>query len=258
MLRIRALLRSYKTGIVGSIGSILWEAFWLVGPPVGIDSTNRRSYLFWGFIALVVAGAQAFTVLISENSSFRRSLEPKFDIVFRPDEDASPDSRPYVQVLEFPVQHGPGIPRTIGRDRRYRVGIVNSSSVVVPAVRVILARCKPNANFIHLGHQLLAMDSKPPAGERDLAPSPTSEPTLYFDVVSEYGDEAGVPQYFTFCYANPDLCGPVVYSPHQAGDYSYEIGLRAEGAGYSCERAFRVSKGWDEQHGRKRLVMESL
>lgn len=39
---------------------MVWEGFWLVGPPVGVGVEDRRAYLIWGGIALVLAVAQAF------------------------------------------------------------------------------------------------------------------------------------------------------------------------------------------------------
>lgn len=49
---------------MGFLASIAWNAFWLVGPPVGLGEGDRKKYLLWGLFALVICGAQAFWALI--------------------------------------------------------------------------------------------------------------------------------------------------------------------------------------------------
>jgi hypothetical protein len=135
-------------------------------------------------------------------------------------------------------------------DRRYRVGIRTLSKAIVPSVHVIPSRCEPSGNFIHIGHRMLVMDSSPPAGERDLPPSPDGTPTLWFDVVNEVARFDGRPSQFHFCFANPNICGPV-----DSG--KYEITLRCEGAGVSHERSFLIEKGWNDRlHEPTRLSMK--
>lgn len=172
--------------------------------------------------------------------SYRERQKPRFDIVFLPENED--DSRPYIQTLEFGQFKGSGFPMVKMSDRRYRVGVVNLSTATVPNVRVILESCTPSDNFIHIGHRLLVMDSNPPIGERDLPPSVDGHPTLWFDVVNELMEGDTRPAHFQFCFANPNICGPVM-----ANDY--EIVLRAEGGNVSRSRSFRVVKlrvgrGW--------------
>ena len=252
-------LRSYKTGVSGAIVTASWDAFWLIGPPVGIDAASRRAYLIWGFAAFVLCIGQALYALITENNRLNAEREPKFEIVFRPEDET--DSRPYLQRMEYPRNSGPGSPYSTWIDRRYRVGIVNLSSAIVPNVRLVLAKCDPSGNFIHVGHRLQVTDSDPILGERDLAPNPNGEATVFFDVVSETAHERDIPTVFTFCFANPNISGPVEYDLHHAreGEFEFKILLRAEGGGYSHERWFRVSKNFDgRRHLWGRLKMEAL
>jgi hypothetical protein len=197
------------------------------------------------FIATVFfLGRLAWTQYV-EAQAFRDSARPRFEIVFEPPAvepgDADADGRPYLQVLRFqqrvpsPLPIGSQTLKLTFCDRRYRVGIRNLSTAIVPKVRVVLAACKPGGNFVHVAHALLVMDSDPPAAERDLAPNESGQPTLFFDVVKELGQDGRTPGHVSFCFANDNLSQPV------HGD-SFEIRLRAEGGGYSHERTFAISK----------------
>lgn len=249
--RTKRFLGSPGVGIVAGILSILWEAFWLVGAPIGIGlPQDRRQYFAWGFVALIICAVQAIWTLQRRVIELERQLEPKFDIVFLPQNDS--DSRPYLQTLERGELQEPGFPMIKIVDRRYRVGIRNLSSAIVPSVHVVLSRCKPSGNFIHIGHRLLVMDSDPPESERDLPPTTDGSPTLWFDVATEVERSETRPREFHFCFSNPHICGPV-----DSG--RYEITLRCEGAGRSHERSFVIRKEWDDRlHGVARLSMEPL
>jgi hypothetical protein len=170
-------------GIVLGILSMLWEGFWLLGAPIGIGlAQDRHQYFAWGFFALVVSASQAVWASQKRVLELERQLEPKFEIVFLPTNDT--DSRPYLQTLTQGKFEEPGLPMVEITDRRYRVGIRNLSKAIVPSVHLVLSRCEPPDNFIHVGHRLQVMDSNPPAAERDLPPSPDGSPTLWFDVVN--------------------------------------------------------------------------
>ena len=71
---LKSLLDSPWTGAVGCLGSIVWEGFWLIGPPLGLVGRENRWYLLWGLIALAVCGAQSFGVLLRENNSLRSKI----------------------------------------------------------------------------------------------------------------------------------------------------------------------------------------
>jgi hypothetical protein len=250
-------LRSYKTGVTGAILTASWDAFWLIGPPIGMDASGRRAYLIWGFCAFLLCVGQALYALIQENHTLKAALQPNLEIVFLPEDTY--DSRPYLQTLEFvqpPMVFGDVASRMV--DRRYRVGVKNLTSRIIPNVHVVLAKCDPPSNFVHVGHRLLVMDSDPPVGERDLPPSVNGEPSLWFDVANELDYADRTPKSFTFCYANPNIRGPVEYDIHH-DDFSFTIRLRAEGGGVFHEREFRVWKDWSHQfHEHRALKMVSL
>src|ERR1700685_1696928 len=163
---------------------MLWEAFWLLGAPIGIGlAQDRQQYFVWGFWTLAISAVQAVWTSQKRIVELERQFTPKFEIVFLPENDS--DSRPYLQTLTYGRYEDPGFPMVKIKDRRYRVGIRSLSKAVVASVHVVLSLCEPSGNFIHIGHRLQVMDSNPPEGERDLPPSVNGAPTLFFDVVNE-------------------------------------------------------------------------
>ena len=74
---LRTILRSPWTGAVGAVLGLAWDAFWLVGPPLGLNEQDRKSYLLWGLIALSVSAFQAFYTLIRENRQLKERLHQR-------------------------------------------------------------------------------------------------------------------------------------------------------------------------------------
>jgi hypothetical protein len=63
---------------MGALVGIVWDAFWLVGPPLGLVSASDRTwFLFWGLVAVAVCGFQAFLVLIGENRLLKQTLDDR-------------------------------------------------------------------------------------------------------------------------------------------------------------------------------------
>ena len=250
---MRHLLKNPFVGAIATLVAVAWEAFWLIGPPVGVDASARQSYQLWGLLCLTIAAVQAFYLLLQENRKLKADREPKFDIVFAPENDH--DSRPFLQTMTVHLEYGLGRsgPKLVRmEDRRYRIGIVNLSVVAIPNIRVVLESCRPSGNFIHVGHRLLVTDSQPESGEADLPANVDGKPTRFFDVANELDFPNQTPLTFQFCYANPGIRGSVDAN-------TYEIVLRAEGGNVSCARAFRVTK-IDGKGGfpRTKLRMEPL
>lgn len=71
----KKLWDSEWTGAVGTMVSCAWEAFLLIGPPIGIVQSDRRSYLTWGGIALVLCATQSFSALRRKNGELKRQLQ---------------------------------------------------------------------------------------------------------------------------------------------------------------------------------------
>src|SRR5438552_17591088 len=123
---------------------------------------------------MVIALIRAWHELRVERDQLVDNRSPKFEIVFMPANDE--ESRPFLQRLAFQQQVpvvtggdvGSGVTSPLGYarrdfvDRRYRVGIVNLSSAMVPSVSLTLASCEPGGTYVHVGHHLLVMDSDPP------------------------------------------------------------------------------------------------
>jgi hypothetical protein len=239
---VRDTVRHWLFFVSGALASL---AGWILQA----RGTNLPTdyFVYAGAALMVIALIRAWHELRVERDALAADRAPKFDIVFAPKNDN--DDRPYIQTLIFPVDPRRGHQKMV--DRRYRVGIVSRSSATVPKVRLLLASCTPSGNYIHLEHTLLAMNTKPPSGEEDLAPSANGEPTLWFDVVNELAEEGKVPSVFFFCYSNPDISGGV-------SSGKFDIELRAEGGNVSVTKKFRISKSWNPTDGPGRLKMEAI
>jgi hypothetical protein len=87
------------------------------------------------------------------------------------------------------------------------------------------------------------MGSDPPERSRDLQPSKTGEPTLWFDVVNENGPSNDIPDHFFFCFAIPGIIGPIQTDKIN----KWEITLRCYGGGVPSDRAFVVEKKSNER-----------
>lgn len=236
-MRIRKVAQSPWTGAIGALLSIGWEAFWLIGPPIGIDNANRRSYLVWGLLALAITAVQTFTVQRLRIRELEVAMAPKLEILFEPKNDE--DSRPYLQTLAF--QQLVEVPSFRSKqvavnmiDRRYRVGVRNLSTVVAPDVALLLQSCQPGGNFVFPEHRFAVQDTNPPDGVCDI---PAGQ-TRWFDVVNELSWVASKQPaaVFHLCYQNPDF----QQLPVPAG--TYDIVVRADGGGASVTRSFQISK----------------
>lgn len=225
-----------------------------------LTSPERRAYVALWFVVFVASIATAGWKLYRRIDALEKEREPKFEIVFEPENDR--DSRPYVmtsEIVEPPQVFG--IAAHTVRRRKYRVGIRSLSKAIVPNVSLVLARCSPLSahNNIHIGHRLTVMDTDPPQQESDLPPTDSGEPSLFFDVVFESDGSESIPERFGFCYANPKVLRVVDYDLHQ-GEYSFNVTLRAFGGGYSCERDFKIFKEFRKHDWRdvEPVMMEPL
>jgi hypothetical protein len=73
-IMLKQLLQSPWSGAVGAVILSLWEAFWLVGPPIGLAQENRKAFLVWGAIALVISLIQAFGTLLNRNRNLNARM----------------------------------------------------------------------------------------------------------------------------------------------------------------------------------------
>jgi hypothetical protein len=71
----KKLWDSEWTGAVGVVMSFIWEAFLLVGPPIGIGQSERKSYFIYGFVALFVCAIQSFSALSRKNRDLTQQLQ---------------------------------------------------------------------------------------------------------------------------------------------------------------------------------------
>jgi hypothetical protein len=68
---LHKIFKSPWTGALGVLVSALWEAFWLVGPPIGLGPSEHRVFLLWGLAALLISATQAFFRLYNENQTLK-------------------------------------------------------------------------------------------------------------------------------------------------------------------------------------------
>lgn len=97
---LRKIFGSPLVGAVGAVISWIWEGACLIGPPIGIGPADKKSYIAWGLLALLVCNVQAFAALLYRNQELNRRLQ---DI-----EKAKPAIKPKLpgSVHELPVFHG--------------------------------------------------------------------------------------------------------------------------------------------------------
>jgi hypothetical protein len=115
---LKRFLQSPLAGAVGAVVSWAWEAFWLIGPPVGISQTDRKGYLFWGMVAILVCGFQAFGALLRENKNLAHRLR-EID-----------DARPRIRLKEPGAVHCKMVQHTfVGKDEFGKDRVIFSGQV---------------------------------------------------------------------------------------------------------------------------------
>lgn len=73
--RVRAFFKSPTVGITGTCLAMSWDAFWLVGPPLGIATqVDRQQYFGWGFAALCICLLQALWSLKRRERELSKQL----------------------------------------------------------------------------------------------------------------------------------------------------------------------------------------
>jgi hypothetical protein len=145
---------------------------------------------------------------------------PGLEIVF------GGDSKPY-----FENQPTVALPGGRVYDRRYRVGVQNTTGTIVSA-RVVLDNCEPSKyDGIHLGHALNVMST---LGASEASVSPSDMPTQFFDVVyDETLDGKLRGDAFGLCYA-----APVRQFAIPRG--TFVLTLRVEGNGMQSRKKFKI------------------
>jgi len=66
-----------------AVVSVFWQAFWLVGPPLGITSNEKKWYLAIGLFCLLISGGQAFYLLTKENRALKDVIHSAPQLVAR-------------------------------------------------------------------------------------------------------------------------------------------------------------------------------
>jgi hypothetical protein len=180
----RRALSSPYTGLVATIILTIWEAFWLVGPPVGVDARARNQYLSWGLVAIFVAYCQTFLRQRAQIRDYERRFEPKTALVFRP------DNANHVQhgTVTRQVNLG-GYPASIPCDEYlYALGVVNLSATAIAGCRLVLEWSDPHDTSQHRrGRAMRVRDdpNKESDGVFMLKPHDGRQPSAYVEVLRE-------------------------------------------------------------------------
>jgi hypothetical protein len=147
---------------------------------------------------------------------------PGLEIVF------GGDSKPYFENQPTLVLPG-------GRvyERRYRVGVQNTTGEMISA-KVVLEDCQPSEHHgIHLGHALQVM-SHPGPGTGEVSVSPSDKPTAFFDVVYDETLEGKLrDDGFGLCYTAPVRLFAIPRG-------TYHLTLRVEGGGMQSRKKFKI------------------
>jgi hypothetical protein len=117
-------------------------------------------------------------------------------------------------------------------DRRYRVGVQNTTGAIVSKARVILEDCEPSEHHgVHLGHALQVM-GRPGTSEVSIPPS--DKPSEFFDVVYDETLEGKLRgDAFGLCYAAPVRLFAIPRG-------TYFLTLRVEGDGMQSRKKFKI------------------
>src|SRR5215216_2543967 len=120
---IRRFFGSPITGGCGVVVSSAWDAFWLLGPPVGVDATTRHQYLVWGFFTLLISFGWTFVVQKQKILFYER---PKAALVF-----TGSDPTVFAQPGDVTLPLSDGRHSIRMRQTKYHVGVVNKSGMTL-------------------------------------------------------------------------------------------------------------------------------
>lgn len=246
---LKQILQSPFAGAIGVVASWIWEAFWLIGPPVGLSQSNKKSYLCWGLVAMLVCGAQAFAAQASKISNLSRRL--------REIDEAKPRIRPKLPgaVGSIPVDH-------VFRNDRGEV--VFSQTVpflqikfwndpIHPYPRAVAKGVRAYVQFYHIGHEAAPVLTIPGRWSESTQPPglpPLLEKEHLYETTFGFGQVRTVDIAFIDlstgnCYAwNNDNYGhPRFANPRhllQAASYVVHIRLRGEFVDETVRFTFNV------------------
>jgi hypothetical protein len=131
------------------------------------------------------------------------------ELAFAGSDDDEPWSRTLAGVATKAVGDS-GAPMFV--ERRFRIGVMSDRDV--EKARLVLSSCKPDdGGGVFLGHGLNVMGMDTATGEFLLRRS-DGEPSAYIDVMAERFDPRPNSRWTFFCYARPDIRGPLASQKH--------------------------------------------
>jgi hypothetical protein len=138
------------------------------------------------------------------------------------------DRKPYLAMMPNGVITG-----RVLLDRRYRIGVRNTSDATIANTRVVLENCEPSEHHgIHLAHALQVMDAQPGTSESSVRPG--DDPRVFFDVVYDemLGDQLRGDA-FGLCYASSSKSYAIPRG-------TYVVTLRVESDGIQSRKKFKI------------------
>ncbi len=198
---------------------------------LSIYSRNQNAKLIFALLSIsgvFIASYKLWAQEREERIKNQDELEKMSEITGGLEITFEGDCKPYFE--EQPLAVLPG-----GRlvDRRYRVGVRNTSRIVVSKARIVLENCEPNdAAGVHLGHPLQVMAFQ--LGTSEVSVQPSDDASVFFDVVhDETLDGKLRDDAFGLCYASSVKLFAIPRG-------SYILTLRVEGDAMQSRKKFRI------------------
>ncbi len=213
-MMIKRLLKSPWTGVVFAVAFVFWDAFWLIGPPIGLEDKDWKKYSSWGLFAIVMCIAQALFVLVKENLALK---DPR---------------------MTFVVSHTTTVQRDPTLHATYkRIGIRNSSRVVATDCRLTIEDWTFDAPDLSPDTALVVKDCHPTSRQTDINRDDTQQFDLFITRLQwggKFPEEilVGAPN---FPRIQPPSAANVLYQNSES-----ELTLRLTGSDFHARR-WRVS-----------------
>jgi len=223
---LKTILRNPFVGALGVVASWLWEAFWLIGPPVGVGQADRKTYLFWGMVAMLVCAVQAFGSLLQKNAILNAELQEL--------DNATPIIKPKLPgaVHCLQVWQGPHIVVPFLRIRFWNDPPASHPKSIGKGVRAFIS-------FFPSGHSVPTLELPARWSESDqpdvtkplISTAPLEETTFSFGE-SKTVDVAYISSVDGGCYAwnNENYKYPMFQNPsHRLNELGYVVHVRLRG-----------------------------
>jgi hypothetical protein len=246
-MQIRRILRSPYAGAAGAVLLAVWNAFWLVGPPIGVDASLRHQYVVWGFVAMLISFGWAFGAQQNKINHYER---PQASLVFN-GSDTTVFAQPGNVVIQMPEGS------LLECDEKiYHAGVVNKCGITLTRLRFVLDKVTPHIDHaVYKGKPMAIRGEMAPDGYFDLPPSDGKTASRYVAFLKELlprGAGSDLQPNLVLPYASGQGGQPKLFRRSERLVFVY----RLEGGGLPASQYFRVAVTLDRHH--KRYVVIEL